>query len=43
MAKEFDIKSFALEERMMLDMKVWQKVKQYKKMMFLKNLRLDIV
>jgi len=27
MAKEFDIKGFALEERMMLDMKVWQKVK----------------
>jgi len=27
MAKEFDIKSFVLEERMMLDMKVWQKVK----------------
>jgi len=27
MTKEFDIKSFALEERMMLDMKVWQKVK----------------
>jgi len=27
MAKEFDVKSFVLEKRMMHDMKVWQKVK----------------